>query len=283
MVSSTWEPDLLDPAKIIEETPATAWDRLRVMLFDEIGSTNEEALRCARRDAPAGTLVVAECQTRGRGRMGRHWISPRGAGLYFSLVLRPEPAISAWPLLTHVAACALADTIRGLAEQGLIPHPLDVELKWPNDVLIAGRKVAGILLETNGTGVGNCAAILGVGVNVNRIDLPEDLSGKVSSLGEAAGVLVPRRTLLVSFLCHFQTGYELFRRGDHTGILDRWKGLSRMWKDTPVWIVEDGRRRGAVTRGLSSCGALIVETPDGREETVLAGDVSIRRPGQELV
>jgi BirA family transcriptional regulator, biotin operon repressor / biotin---[acetyl-CoA-carboxylase] ligase len=281
MVSSAWEPDLLDPAKIIEETPAIAWGRLQVMLFDEIESTNETALQCARRGAAGGTLVVAEYQTRGRGRMGRHWISPRGAGLYFSLILRPEPATNAWPLLTHVAACALADALRALPELGLIPHALDVELKWPNDVLVAGRKVEGILLETTGAGAGKSAAILGVGVNINRLDLPADLAGKVTSLGEASGVSVPRRPLLVSFLRHFQRGYELFRHGDHTSILDRWKAYSRMWKDTPVWIVEEGRHRAAVTRGLSPGGALIVETPDGREETILAGDVSVRRPGRE--
>ncbi len=281
MVSSTWEPDRLDPARISEETPVTAWGTLQVKWFDELDSTNEEALRLARQGAAAGTLVVAECQTRGRGRMGRRWISPRGAGLYFSLILRPEPPVSTWPLLTHIAAWALARTLGGLSEKASIPYPLEVELKWPNDVLIGARKAAGILLETTGVGREIPAAILGVGVNVGGMAMPAEWANQVTSVSEAAGVLVPRRLLLVDFLTHFQSGYELFRRGDHDTILDQWKRYSRMWQDTPVWITEEGRSRTAVTRGLSPAGALIVETPDGREETILAGDVSLRRPVRE--
>ena len=281
MSSSTWEQDQLDPEKIAGETPATAWDRLQILSFQEIGSTNEEALRRARLGAPAGTVVVAESQTQGRGRKGRSWISPPGPGLYFSVLLRPFQPVGDWPLLTHVASAALVRTLRALPEEALIPQPLDLELKWPNDVLISGKKTAGILLETGGTGAIVSAAVVGIGINVGQFALPVELRNRVTSVSEAAGVLVPRRHLLVRFLCHFQAGYMLFERGDYAGILDQWKSFSHMWRDTPVWILEDESRRAAVTRGLTASGALIVETDDGREETLLAGDVSIRRSSRE--
>ncbi len=281
MSCPTWEQDQLIPERILEETPATAWDRLQILSFQEIGSTNEEALRRARLGAPAGTIVIAECQTQGRGRKGRRWISPPASGLYFSVLLRPDQPLGHWPLLTHVASVALARTLRALPVEELIPHPLDIELKWPNDVLIAGRKTAGILLETAGKGAIVSAAVVGIGINVGEVDLPADLRDRVTSVSEAAGVLVPRRRLLVRFLCHFQVGYELFEQGNHAEILEQWKSFSRMWKDTPVWILEDEGRRPAVTRGLNANGALLVETADGAEETLLAGDVSIRRSARE--
>ncbi len=275
MTAANWHHDRLDPESITRETPAVAWDGLHVLAFQEIDSTNEEALRQARLGAPGGTVVVAESQTRGRGRKGRAWISPPGSGLYFSFIHRSSQPLSQWPLLTHVAAVALARTIQGLPDEGMIPRALDLELKWPNDVLISGRKTAGILLETAG-GAGSPAAIVGVGVNVGTVDLPADLRDQVISVSKAAGVLVPRRHLLVRFLYHFQVGVQLFERGNHAAILDQWKSFSRMWCDTPIWIVEDKGRRPAVTRGLSPVGALIVETASGETETLIAGDISIR-------
>jgi BirA family biotin operon repressor/biotin-[acetyl-CoA-carboxylase] ligase len=281
MLAMERDNDALVPEWIVEETPAIAWDKLEVAAFQQIASTNEEALRRARLGAPAGTLILAESQTHGRGRQGRLWISPAGAGIYFSLIVRPERPLCDWPLLTHVAAVALATTLDALYPEGLIPHPLDVELKWPNDVLISGRKTAGILLET-AAGHGDLgAAIVGVGINISPCEFPVELGGTATSIGEMAGVRVPRRRLLVDYLHHFQLAYDLFVRGDDTGILDRWKKFARMWKDTPVWIVEGARRRPAITRGITDTGALMIQTPDGAEEVIVAGDVSIRRADRE--
>jgi BirA family transcriptional regulator, biotin operon repressor / biotin---[acetyl-CoA-carboxylase] ligase len=279
--ASVVDRDELVADRIKDETPAIAWDTLDVSCYREIASTNDEALQCARLGAMHGTLIVAESQTQGRGRKGRRWISPAGPGLYFSLVLLPRQPLENWPLLTHVASIALARTLQRLPEEGIIARPLDLELKWPNDVLISGKKAAGILLETGGAGGRITAAIVGVGVNVGKVELPAELEDQVTSIGAAAGVAVPRRHILVRFLYHFQLGYDLFSRGQTAAILDEWKSFSRMWTDTPVWIAEDERSRPAVTRGLSKTGALIVQTPDGAEETILAGDVSIRRRYQE--
>ena len=273
--------DCLIPAWIVKETPSLAWEKLLVEGFLETESTNAEALQRARRGALGGTLVYAESQTAGRGRNGRRWISPAGAGLYFSLVLRPAQPVSRWALLTYGASVALALTLRELSDEGTIPHPLDLELKWPNDVLLSGKKAAGILLETAGMGGTISAVVVGVGVNVNPIRLPGDFSDQATSISEAAGVQVPRRRLLTRFLYHFQLEYDLFQRGEHAAILRQWKSFSHMWKDTPVWIMDSDGARPGVTAGLTESGALLVRKPDGSETVILAGDISIRRAGRE--
>jgi BirA family biotin operon repressor/biotin-[acetyl-CoA-carboxylase] ligase len=273
--------DQLVPIWIVDETPAVCWERLQVEGFFETSSTNEVALLRARQHATSGTLIYAESQTAGRGRKGSQWLSPPRTGLYFSLVLRPEQDPSRWALLTHTASVALAFALQELEQEGFTVRPLNLELKWPNDVLLSGKKTAGILLET----VGSCgtitAAVVGVGINVSHALLPANIQDRVTSVSEAAGVQIPRRRLLVRFLYHFQLEYDLFARGQHQTILEQWKRFSRMWRDTPVWIMENDQARPAVTAGLTESGALIIRGPDGAEEVILAGDVSIRRSGHE--
>ena len=273
--------DLLVPAWIEEETPLVAWDRLKVLGYFEAGSTNEEALSRARQGTEGGTVIYAECQTAGRGRKGRQWVSPARCGLYFSIILRPTQPPNHWALLALAAAVAAAHALREFSQEGVIPRPLDLELKWPNDVLISGKKAAGILLETSAAAGWLSAAVLGVGMNVSPGPLPDELRAQVTSVGEEAGVQVPRRHLLARFLYHFQLGYDLFERGAHAKILDQWKKSSSMWNNTPVWIVEEGAARPAVTSGLTDSGALVVRNLDGAEEVILAGDVSIRRLAPE--
>jgi BirA family biotin operon repressor/biotin-[acetyl-CoA-carboxylase] ligase len=179
--------------------------------------------------------------------------------------------------VTHVAAIALADTLKVLPDRGLIPHPLDVDLKWPNDVLLGGKKCAGILLETAETENLNHALILGVGINVHEGSNPESATFEAVCLDEAAATVVPRRQLLVQFLFYFQLAYQLFEKKMHSELLERWKSLSSMWKEVPIWIYENGERKPAVTCGLNELGALLVRTEGGAVETVVAGDISIRR------
>lgn len=269
--------DSLDPAWIKQETPNIVWPELRVFALPETASTNDEALQLARHGAPEGTLVIAECQTAGRGRKGRRWISPPGCGLYFSLILRPDQPVHSWVLLTHVAAIALANTFAELSREGRIPRGLEVELKWPNDVLLFGKKAAGILLETASRGGAPTAAVVGVGINVQPMAFPPELADQATCVSTAAGAAVSRGRILVRFLFHFQIGYLQFLRGDAKGILAQWKSMSHMWNNTPVWIIENGQARPAVTCGLTDNGALLVRTEQGTRETILAADVSIRR------
>jgi BirA family transcriptional regulator, biotin operon repressor / biotin---[acetyl-CoA-carboxylase] ligase len=271
-----FDQDQLVPYWIEQETPAIAWPYLRVSSFFRIHSTNSEALALVRKGAPSGTLVTTEEQTAGKGRNGRSWFSNAKKGLYFTVVLRPAQEVQFWPLLTHVASVALVETLKELHGLKFFPKPLDVDLKWPNDVLISGKKCAGILLEAT-TEESTNAAIVGVGINVRQGSVPEPLEAMATCLDEMAGAVVPRRQLLVSFLKNFQECYTVFEQGKHAELLDRWKSHSSMWKDTRVWITEGNERRSAITCGLNELGALMVKNADGTVEAVYAADVSVSK------
>lgn len=269
-VSLVFDEDQLVPYWIQKETPELAWDMLRVNGFLQVESTNAEAIELARQGTPGGTLIYTEEQTAGKGRNGRSWFSSPGQGLYFSLVLRPSSPLKYWPVLTHASSVALIETLKELIPVG------DFDLKWPNDVLVSGRKCAGILLEalTEGT---NSAAVIGIGINVRPASVPESLKDSAAALDEAAGRLLPRRSLLVAYLRKFQECYLLFEQGNRAALLERWKRHSSMWNGAQVWITDGESRRSAVTCGLDESGALMVRTPEGKVETVLAADVSVRR------
>ncbi len=269
--------DALVPKWIENETPAIAWPKLEVTGFFELGSTNEEALaRLRKRNAVEGLLIFAEHQTAGKGRQGRSWHACRGQGLYFSFVVQPLRPQRHWVVLTHAASAAMARSVRDLFREFFLEKPLAVDLKWPNDVLVSGRKAAGILLECLPGKSGESAAVIGVGVNVGRECVPPSLEHTATALNHEAGLAVPRRWLLVRFLLHFQLLYGLFQDGNSHAVLEAWKSCSSMWKDTAVSIVDSEGERHGVTCGLTENGALRVRGAEGREEIVLAADVSIR-------
>jgi BirA family biotin operon repressor/biotin-[acetyl-CoA-carboxylase] ligase len=280
-VRLSFDQEQLVPYWIQKESPAIAWDALRIHGFLSVGSTNSEAMEMARRGAPGGTLVYAEEQTAGKGRRERTWYSPAKAGLYMSLILRPAQLDKYWPLLTHVASVAVVDSLRTLMENKTIPGPLDMNLKWPNDVLLSGRKCAGVLLEASQTQEKKPAAVIGIGINVHQGSYPEFLASKAACLDEMAKTIVPRRLLLVQFLYHFQLMYLLFEKGKHAEILEGWKSISSMWNGIRVRIDEEGRHRTAVTCGLNEYGSLLVRTDEGALETVHAGDIRILGNGEQ--
>jgi BirA family transcriptional regulator, biotin operon repressor / biotin---[acetyl-CoA-carboxylase] ligase len=269
-----WNPESLVPAWIEAEAAPRLRRDLHAEGYLRIGSTNDEASSLARSGVPEGWLVCAEQQTAGRGRKGRRWNSPPRAGLYFSLVIRPEQRASRWPLLTYVAAVALFDTLRQVP--GPPGRALSLDLKWPNDVILSGRKCAGILLETAG-GPGAMAAIVGVGINVRPESVARDLMESATSIESHSGAPVPRRALLVSFLDEFYRLYALFEAGAHAEILDRWKASSSMWDGAEVTIIDGSVSRTGVTCGLTDTGALRVRLAGGTEESILSGDVTVRR------
>jgi BirA family biotin operon repressor/biotin-[acetyl-CoA-carboxylase] ligase len=272
-----FDQESLVPYWIHKETPAIAWDWLRVNGYLSLDSTNREAFDLARKGAANGTLVYAEEQTDGKGRKGRTWFSKAGAGLFFSLILRPNQARRWWPLLTHVACVSLIEALRTLSESVNIPQPFNIDLKWPNDVLLDGKKCAGILLEALPLEGKNSAAIVGIGINVHSGSVPDALVAEATCLDDIAGVRVPRRQLLVHFLHEFQLNYQAFEEGKHADILDKWKSLSSMWHEVPVTIIEGDKSRHVVTCGLDEIGALIIRNEEGSIEKIFAGDVRIRR------
>jgi len=265
--------DSLIPHWIEKEISPASWGSLTVNGYFEIGSTNDEALERARAGAPEGLLIFSEMQLSGRGRVGRKWVSTPGAGLYFSLVLRPSCRQKHWPLITHAVSIALSEALRNLRTEGIVNRELSIDLKWPNDVLVMGKKVAGILAETTG----NEAAVVGIGVNVSKGSVPEELRKQAISIEEEARCSIPRRWLLVRFLEHFGEWYRCFNRGKFAAILDQWKRSSSMWNNATIWVSEGGVRRAATTCGLSETGGLKILTEQGKHEVLQAGDVRIRR------
>jgi BirA family biotin operon repressor/biotin-[acetyl-CoA-carboxylase] ligase len=268
--------DRLDPAEIARETPSIVWDRLSVVAYSEIGSTNDEAIRFVREGAPTGLLVIAEHQTAGKGRKGRRWTSPPGSGLCFSLVIHPSSPRRHWPLLSLLTSVAVARSIEELSRQANARRSFRIELKWPNDVLLSGKKVAGILIETADSPDGSSAAVIGVGMNVGADGVPAGLENSAASISGEAGVAIPRRRMLVTFLRDFQNEYLLFERGERHLVLEHWKAASSMWDGTDVRLYDGNLWRDAITCGLSDLGALKVRFSDGSEETVLAAEVSVR-------
>jgi BirA family biotin operon repressor/biotin-[acetyl-CoA-carboxylase] ligase len=199
-------PDLL-LASEIQEGLKTKLFAKKMASYRTLGSTNEVAKQLADAGAPEGTLIVAEQQTRGKGRFGRSWHSPPRCGLYFTLILRPLIPPAKAPALSICAALGVVDTLRGL-------FGIEVFTKWPNDVLVNRKKVCGILTELVTRGNGVDSVIVGVGMNVNnrKEDFPKDLRKSATSLAIELGEEVSRLRVLKRFLLEFERGYLRFSR-----------------------------------------------------------------------
>jgi BirA family biotin operon repressor/biotin-[acetyl-CoA-carboxylase] ligase len=237
----------------------------------ETGSTNEDARRVAQEGAPDGTVVITDHQTSGRGRLERRWEAPPGCCLLLSLVFRPELAAHQVQRLTIICGLAVADAVE--SETGL-----RVELKWPNDVVLDGAKVAGILTEIGWTGQRLDYVIVGIGLNVNLDprQLPGDLLMAATSLSHVLGSQVARLPLLQALLRAVERRYLALKAG-HSPHAE-WAGrLATLGK--PIVVSGAGTILNGVAEGVNADGALLVRLADGRLETVLAGDISLRRQG----
>lgn len=242
-----------------------------ILHYDSLPSTNTEAARHAQQGAPEGLAVVAGEQTAGRGRLQRQWVSPAGAGLYFSIVLRPRLDLSCWSLLPLMAALAVRDAL-------FESSALETDIKWPNDILFAGRKLCGILAETIETPAGR-AVIVGIGINLKTAAFPEELRDVAISMEDATGQAVERETILQSLVHALAARYEMFQAaGGPAGIIRDWSHSSSYANGKRVSVTSSDGTYIGVTRGLESDGALRVETDGGEVRIVRAGDVTSVRP-----
>ena len=239
-----------------------------IRYFEELASTSTTASELAAAGAAEGVVVIAESQSRGRGRLGRSWLSPPYRNLYVSLVLRPPIAPTQAPILALVAGLATADA---LAATGVEPR-----IKWPNDVLVDGRKVAGILAEMAGDGASVSAVVLGIGINVNLglDELPEDLRDKAGSVAAALGAPVARHDLAARLLAAFQQRYDRFVASGFSALRDEWNRLSCL-NGERVDIVDGGRHVVGTVSGVATDGALELVCDDGRRERIVAGEVTV--------
>jgi len=246
----------------------------KILRFESLPSTNVEAARQATDGAAEGLCIVAREQTAGRGRLQREWISPKDSGLYFSIVFRPQFEQNAWSLLTLMAAVAVNDALREACS-------LETDIKWPNDVLANDRKLCGILAETVETPVGR-AVVVGIGINLTKHSLPEELELVATSVETATGRRHELETLLEYLIIALEKHYAALTGVDgREKIIREWSARSSYAEGKLVQVVESNKTLWGTTRGLERDGALRVETITGIR-IVHAGDVTNVRPNQEL-
>jgi len=238
-------------------------------LISRVGSTNLEALKLAAAGAPEGTVVIAEEQTAGRGRLNRSWQSPAGCNLYLSIVLRPSVEPAEAPQLTLLAGVAVAETLSRWC-------PDRVGLKWPNDVQIGGRKVCGILTELRIGGGGIASVVTGIGINANirREDLDPSFRDSATSLYEETGQAVDRTALAAALVRDLETLYDRWTREGFEAVRPAWLRYSVLTGRRIRVAFQDEIEIGTAV-GVDTDGALLVEEPPGVVRRILAGDATI--------
>lgn len=260
-------PDLLLPELLEYNRRAASLGKL-VHYLTTVDSTNNRAKDLARQGAPHGTLVVAEEQTAGRGRRGRDWFSEPHSGIFASLIIRPDLAAQRVPLLTLTVGIALAQALHSLG----LP---EAWLKWPNDVWVGRRKMAGILSELSGQADHIDWVVVGMGINTLQTGFPPELEMKATSFLKETGQRVNRAKLLAEILGNLEDLLPLLENPELGPLLDKWRSYDRL-AGQEVQVITPGGAFCGLALGITADGALIVRSPDGQEQTVLAGDVSLR-------
>jgi len=246
---------------------ATARIGATIHYVESVDSTNTLAQRLAANGAPEGTVVIAETQTKGRGRLGRSWTSPPFRNLYASILLRPPIAPAAAPLLALVAGVATVEAVGDWARAAL---------KWPNDVVIDGRKVAGILAEMDAGDERVRHVVVGIGVNLNSApeDFPADLRDKAIGLCTAAGQSIDRVVFTDRLLSRLEDAYDCFVRAGFAALRPAWERHSSL-TGCRVQIDSGSARHTGVVAGLAEDGALLLHDDQGATVRIMVGDVTV--------
>ncbi len=258
-------PDVLTPQAIRHRLHRGQFG-CRIHHHYKIDSTMNEAARLAAAGAPHGTLVVAEEQTAGRGRFGRSWFSERTAGIYFTLILRPSLSPAAAPVLTLWAGVALAEV---LSETSGFP----MDLRWPNDVLVNGKKCAGILVEMTAEPEKISHVLVGLGINANHSEIPRELTAEATSLRLEAGRGFSRLELLISVLERMESYYNRFQEQGAGIVVRRFCEISSYAQGKRVKVTDGSDVVSGVTAGLTPEGVLLLRRDDGGTEKILSGQV----------
>jgi len=264
-------PDALHADDLLARLGKTKVIGRDIRVFEETTSTNDVIEKLARDGVKEGAVVFAESQTKGRGRLGRKWISPTHKGLWFSILLRPNLRPQETTQLTVASATALRRAIQ--SETGLKP-----EIKWPNDILIGGKKVAGILTELSAETDKVRHVILGIGIDVNQDadEFPAELKKIATSLKIETGEMISRAELATEILRELDADYARICSGKFAAVADEWEGhCTTIGKDVTVQI--GGRKLRGCAESLDDDGALLLRTEHGRLERVTGGDVTLEK------
>ena len=242
-----------------------------IRVLPQTTSTNDEAGRAALEDHPEGLVIFAESQSAGRGRMGRRWSSPAGRGLWFSVLLRPSLAPSECTQLTAASANALVRAIQSTT--GITP-----EIKWPNDLLIKGKKIAGILTEMSAELEHVRSVVLGIGIDVNQTasEFPADIRNIATSLKLATGKSVSRADLAEAVLHELDREYARILAGDFAAVAEEWAGYCTTLGKLATIDMGTRRVRGRA-EALDENGALLLRTEHGRIERIIGGEVTLTK------
>jgi BirA family biotin operon repressor/biotin-[acetyl-CoA-carboxylase] ligase len=257
----------------VEELKAYFLTRIigrRIEYYEELESTNTEALRLALENAPEGTVVIADAQSEGRGRLDRIWESPPSLNLYLSVVLRPDIPAAASSLIPLMVGVAVADIISKY-------DPGQVRLKWPNDVLVDGKKICGILTEmrTKADRVHFIIAGIGVNINMRKLDFPRGIRETATSLRIGTECEIDRIDVAIRLFESLERWYRIFLSGGEAAIREKWLQYADIIGKRIEVVFKSETQRGTVV-GLDEHGALLLEGETGVQQ-VLAGDVYIER------
>jgi BirA family biotin operon repressor/biotin-[acetyl-CoA-carboxylase] ligase len=237
--------------------------------FDSLPCTNDLAWELAESGESEGIAVIAREQTAGRGRQGRAWSSPPGAGLYVSLILRPRVQLAASPIIALSAAIAVQETLEQV-------YRVPSDIKWPNDVLARGRKICGILVEAAIEADKMLYAVMGIGVNLGQSEFPDELKETATSLLIECGQSVTPDEFLERLLDGLDYRYRQ-AIAEPQAVIARWKELSSFACGCPVRVEAPGGVIEGTTRGITETGALIVELQNGERREIVSGEVKLRK------
>lgn len=264
-------PDVLHGDDLMSRVVGNKVVGREVRVFEKTDSTNDVIEKLARDGVKEGFVVLAESQTKGRGRLGRTWVSPARKGLWMSVLLRPRLTPQAATRLTVASATALARAIREITT-------ITPEIKWPNDLLVRGKKIAGILTEMSAELDTVKYVIVGVGVNVNleTRDFPPELRKLATSLAAEQGKRVSRPDLAAAFLRELDRDYAAVCGGNFEALIDEWMHQCTTIGQQ-VRIQMGGRVITGRAESLDADGALLLRTPHGRLERIIGGDVTMEK------
>ena len=262
-------PDILAPDMLKQRLKGSLFGK-HIYHFFKADSTNRVALELGHAGEPEGAVVLAEEQTAGRGRAGRKWQSERASGIYVTLLLRPKLAPVQAPVLTILAGLSAHDAVREVTG-------LDVDLKWPNDLMLEGKKLGGILTEMHAEPSQVRFVIVGIGLNVNQERFPSELAGIATSLRAQTGKVHSRLEILVRLLREFESDYNRFLREGVGSVVERFESVSSYARGKRVRVTNGSECYAGITAGLGSEGLLQVQREDGSVISVISGDVTEAR------
>lgn len=261
-------PDVMSKAEI-DSLVDTKWAGKNVIYYDETDSTNNRAKEAGNNKEPHGTLFVADMQMAGKGRRGRVWKSPSGSSIYMTILLYPDISPVKAPQLTLIMAIAVAEGIREVTG-------LETKIKWPNDIVVNGKKICGILTEMSTEIDYINHVVIGIGINVNMESFPEDIAKTATSLRIEAGKEFRRFELIAAIMEHFEKDYEaVCEAGSLEPIMEDYNRLL-VNCGRRVRVLEPEHEYDALALGIDKTGELQVECEDGSRKSVFAGEVSVR-------